>query len=113
MPRSVKKGAWVDKGIQKVVERIRAGSQKPQVIGAWSRRSTITPDMVGLTFGVHNGKRHIQIYVIEDMVGDRLGEFALTRMVMGHSGTEPETAEKTAKVAGPTSAAALAAPSAW
>ena len=66
MPRSVKKGAWVDKGIRKVVERIRAGSQRPQVIRTWSRRSTITPDMVGLTFGVHNGKRHIPIYITEN-----------------------------------------------
>ncbi len=79
MPRSVKKGAWVDKGIQKVVERIRAGSQRPQVIRTWSRRSTITPEMVGMTFGVHNGKRHIPIYVTENMVGHKLGEFSPTR----------------------------------
>src|SRR5256714_6902840 len=105
MPRSVKKGAWVDKGIQKVVERIRAGSQKPQVIRTWSRRSTITPDMVGLTFGVHNGKRHIPIYVTENMVGHKLGEFSPTRTFRGHSGTKAEKAEKTVKVAGATSAA--------
>ena len=104
MPRSVKKGAWVDKGIQKVVERIRAGSQKPQVIRTWSRRSTITPDMVGLTFGVHNGKRHIPIYVTENMVGHKLGEFSPTRTFKGHSGTKAEKAEKTVKVAGATSA---------
>ena len=111
MPRSVKKGAWVDKGIQKVVERIRAGSQKPQVIRTWSRRSTITPDMVGLTFGVHNGKRHIPIYVTENMVGHKLGEFSPTRTFRGHSGTKAEKAEKTVKVAGATSAApAPAAP---
>ncbi len=113
MPRSVKKGAWVDKGIQKVVERIRAGSQRPQVIRTWSRRSTITPDMVGLTFGVHNGKRHIPIYVTENMVGHKLGEFAPTRTFKGHSGTKAEKAEKTAKVSGPTSgASSSAAPSA-
>ncbi len=113
MPRSLKKGAWVDKGIQKVVERIRAGSQRPQVIRTWSRRSTITPDMVGLTFGVHNGKRHIPIYITENMVGHKLGEFSPTRMFKGHSGTKAEKAEKTAKVAGPTSgAAAPAAPAA-
>src|SRR5438067_5527704 len=99
MSRSVKKGAWVDKGIQKVVERIRAGLQKPQVIRTWSRRSTITPDMVGLTFGVHNGKRHIPIYVTENMVGHKLGEFAPTRTFRGHSGTKAEKAEKTTKVA--------------
>jgi len=114
MPRSVKKGAWVDKGIEKVVERIRAGSQKPQVIRTWSRRSTITPDMVGLTFGVHNGKRHIPIYVTENMVGHKLGEFSPTRTFKGHSGTKAEKAEKTVRVAGATSAtpAPAAAPAA-
>ena len=99
MPRSVKKGAWVDKGIQKVVERLRAGTQRPPVIKTWSRRSTITPEMVGLTFGVHNGKRHIPIYVTENMVGHKLGEFSPTRMFKGHSGTKAEKAEKTTKVA--------------
>ena len=99
MPRSLKKGAWIDKGIQKVVEKIRAGSQRPQVIKTWSRRSTITPDMVGLTFGVHNGKRHIPIYITENMVGHKLGEFSPTRMFKGHSGTKAEKSEKTAKVA--------------
>ena len=99
MPRSVKKGPWIDKGIRKVVERIRAGSQRPQVIRTWSRRSTITPEMVGLTFGVHNGKRHIPIYVTENMVGHKLGEFAPTRTFKGHSGTKAEKSEKTAKVA--------------
>ena len=99
MPRSVKKGAWVDKGIQKVVERIRAGSQRPQVIRTWSRRSTITPEMVGLTFGVHNGKRHIPIYVTENMVGHKLGEFAPTRTFKAHSGTRAEKSEKVSKFA--------------
>src|SRR5258708_21667112 len=91
MPRSLKKGAWVDKGIRKVVERIRAGSQRPQVIRTWSRRSTITPEMVGLTFGVHNGKRHIPIYVTENMVGHKLGEFSPTRTFKGRS--EEHTSE--------------------
>jgi len=68
--------------------------------------------MVGLTFGVHNGKRHIPIYVTENMVGHKLGEFAPTRMFKGHSGTKAEKAEKTAKVAGPTSGSAPAAPAA-
>ena len=112
MPRSVKKGAWVDKGIQKVVERIRAGSQRPQVIRTWSRRSTITPDMVGLTFGVHNGKRHIPIYITENMVGHKLGEFSPTRMFKGHSGTKAEKSEKTTKVAPSGGAAAPATPAA-
>jgi small subunit ribosomal protein S19 len=110
MPRSLKKGAWVDKGIQKVVERLRSGGQRPPVIKTWSRRSTITPEMVGLTFGVHNGKRHIPIYVTENMVGHKLGEFAPTRTFKGHSGTKSEKAEKVAKVSGPAGAAAPAAP---
>src|SRR6266446_5553807 len=110
MPRSVKKGAWVDKGIQKVVARIRGGSQRPQVIRTWSRRSTITPEMVGLTFGVHNGKRHIPIYITENMVGHKLGEFSPTRTFKGHSGTKSEKAEKTATVAGKAGTSAPAAP---
>jgi len=109
MPRSVKKGAWVDKGIRKVVERIRAGSQRPQVIRTWSRRSTITPDMVGMTFGVHNGKRHIPTYITENMVGHKLGEFAPTRTFKGHSGTKAEKSEKTAKVSGASGTSAPAA----
>ncbi len=112
MPRSLKKGAWVDKGIQKVVERLRSGGQRPPVIKTWSRRSTITPEMVGLTFGVHNGKRHIPIYVTENMVGHKLGEFAPTRTFKGHSGTKAEKAEKVAKVSGPAGASAPAAPAA-
>jgi small subunit ribosomal protein S19 len=96
MARSVKKGAFVDTSIQKAVERIRAGSARPPAIKTWSRRSMITPDMVGLTFGVHNGKRHLPVYVTENMVGHKLGEFAPTRTFKGHSGTK---VEKGAKVA--------------
>ena len=95
MPRSVKKGPWIDKGIRKMVERVRAGGQRPQVIKTWSRRSTITPDMVGLTFGVHNGKKFIPDYVTENMVGHKLGEFAATRTFRAHgSRTERSTALK-------------------
>jgi len=97
MARSIKKGPFIDKGIRKVVERIRASSQRPPVIKTWSRRSTITPDMVGLTFGVHNGKRHMPIYITENMVGHKLGEFAPTRTFKGHSGTKVEKAAKVAK----------------
>ena len=85
MPRSVKRGAWVDKGIQKVVERIRAGSQRPQVIRTWSRRSTILPDFVGHTIAVHQGKKFIPVYITENMVGHKLGEFSPTRTFKGHS----------------------------
>ena len=103
MARSVKKGPFIDKGIQKVVERARVGGQRPPVIKTWSRRSTITPDMVGLTFGVHNGKRHLPIYVTENMVGHKLGEFAPTRTFKGHSGTKVEKATKLAPAAAPAS----------
>ena len=94
MPRSLKKGPFIDLSVQKVLRRIAEGGNKPQAIKTWSRRSTITPEMVGLTFGVHNGKRHVPVYVTENMVGHKLGEFSPTRMFKGHPGTK---AEKSAK----------------
>jgi len=104
MARSVKKGPYIDDSVQKAVERARAGGNRPPVIKTWSRRSTITPDMVGLTFGVHNGKRHLPIYVTENMVGHKLGEFAPTRTFKGHSGTKVEKATKVAPAAAPVAA---------
>ncbi len=97
MARSVKKGAFVDGYLEKAVERIRTGGARPPALKTWSRRSTITPDFVGLTFAVHNGKRHIPVYVTENMVGHKLGEFAPTRTFKGHSGTKTEKASKPAK----------------
>jgi small subunit ribosomal protein S19 len=97
MARSVKKGPFIDVSVSKMVDRIRASGQRPPVIKTWSRRSTISPDMVGLTFGVHNGKRHLPIYVTENMVGHKLGEFAPTRTFKGHSGTKVEKATKVGK----------------
>jgi small subunit ribosomal protein S19 len=97
MARSVKKGAFVDEHVQKAVSRIRESGSRPPAIKTWSRRSTITPEMVGLTFAVHNGKRHLPVYVTENMVGHKLGEFAPTRTFKGHSGTK---AEKSSKVGG-------------
>ncbi len=94
MPRSVKKGPFIDLSVQKVLKRISEGANKPQAIKTWSRRSTISPEMVGLTFGVHNGKRHIPVYITENMVGHKLGEFSPTRTFKGHPGTK---AEKMAK----------------
>jgi small subunit ribosomal protein S19 len=94
MPRSVKKGPFVDLSIQRTLARIAAGAAKPPAVKTWSRRSTITPDMVGMTFGVHNGKRHIPVYVTENMVGHKLGEFAPTRTYKGHAGTKAEKASK-------------------
>ena len=84
MARSIKKGPFVDDHLLKKVEAARAINDK-QPIKTWSRRSTITPDFVGLTIAVHNGKQHIPVYVSENMVGHKLGEFALTRTFKGHS----------------------------
>ncbi|MGI8656620.1 MAG: 30S ribosomal protein S19 [Pyrinomonadaceae bacterium] len=97
MARSLKKGAFVDTHVLKAVERIRLSGNKPPAIKTWSRRSTITPDMVGLTFGVHNGRRHLPVYVTENMVGHKLGEFAPTRTFKGHSGTKAEKSSKVAR----------------
>src|SRR5215218_9639843 len=84
MARSVKKGPFVDHHLLDKVEAARAASDK-RPIKTWSRRSTITPDFVGLTIAVHNGKQHIPVYVSENMVGHKLGEFSLTRTFKGHS----------------------------
>jgi small subunit ribosomal protein S19 len=85
MPRSVKKGPFVDPHLRKKVETARdSGSHR--VIKTWSRRSTILPEMIGLTFAVHNGKQFIPVYVTEQMIGHKLGEFAPTRTFRGHAG---------------------------
>jgi small subunit ribosomal protein S19 len=82
MPRSLKKGPFVDTHLAKKVEVGGAGSNK--VIKTWSRRSTILPEFVGVTFAVHNGKKFVPVYVTENMVGHKLGEFAPTRTFYGH-----------------------------
>ena len=83
MPRSVRKGPFVDLHLQqKVAQAVSENSKRP--IKTWSRRSTITPDMVGLTIAVHNGRQHVPVLVSEDMVGHKLGEFAVTRTFKGH-----------------------------
>jgi small subunit ribosomal protein S19 len=84
MARSIKKGPFVDGHLLAKVDAARATNDK-KPIRTWSRRSTITPDFVGLTIAVHNGKQHIPVYVSENMVGHKLGEFALTRTFKGHS----------------------------
>ena len=101
MSRSVKKGAFVDRHLEKKVEEVRSGAARPPAIKTWSRRSTITPDFVGLTFAVHNGKRHIPVYVTENMVGHKLGEFAPTRLFRGHTGARKEDKKVPAPAAGP------------
>jgi small subunit ribosomal protein S19 len=84
MSRSLKKGPFIDPSLQKKVDRLSSAGNR-QVIRTWSRRSMITPDFVGLTFHVHNGKLFMPVFVTENMVGHRLGEFAPTRKFTGHS----------------------------
>ena len=84
MARSLKKGPFVDAYLLKKVEAIEAMGEKKQVIKTWSRRSTIFPQIIGHTFAVYNGKKHIPVYVTEEMVGHKLGEFAPTRTFYGH-----------------------------
>lgn len=93
MARSVKKGPFVDSHLLKKVEVHRTGAGKG-AIKTWSRRSTITPEMVGLTFAVHNGRKFIPVYVSENMVGHKLGEFAPTRVFKGHGGKKAEQKAK-------------------
>ena len=85
MGRSVKKGPFVDAHLLKKVEAVRATSDK-RPIKTWSRRSTILPEMIGLTIAVHNGKSHVPVLVNENMIGHKLGEFAVTRTFKGHGG---------------------------
>jgi small subunit ribosomal protein S19 len=84
VPRSLKKGPFIDLHLLKKVEAALETSDK-RPIKTWSRRSTIFPEMVGLTIAVHNGKQHVPVYVTEDMVGHKLGEFAATRTYRGHA----------------------------
>jgi len=93
MSRSIKKGPAIDAKLLKKVEMLRRSGQKA-VIKTWSRSSTILPEMVGLTIGVHDGRRHVPIFIIENMVGHKLGEFALTRTFRGHT----SRAEKTTQI---------------
>ena len=94
MARSVKKGPFVDGHLMKKVEAAQAAKDK-RPIKTWSRRSTVLPDFVGLTIAVHNGKQHIPVYVTENMVGHKLGEFALTRTFKGHSADKKVVAPST------------------
>ncbi len=84
MARSIKKGPFVDAHLLKKVEAVRATSDK-RPVKTWSRRSTVLPEFVGLTIAVHNGKQHIPVYISENMVGHKLGEFSLTRTFKGHA----------------------------
>jgi len=117
MSRSIKKGPFVDHHLMAKVDKARATSDK-RPIKTWSRRSTVMPDFVGLTLAVHNGKQHVPVYVTENMVGHKLGEFALTRIFKSHSaagkrteeagGGRPPAAPGSAPAAAPAAAAAAA-----
>ena len=94
MARSLKKGFFVDEHLNKKVQALNAGGEK-RLIKTWSRRSTITPDFVGHTIAVHDGRKHVPIFITENMIGHKLGEFAPTRTFRGHAGG---LAERGAKV---------------
>jgi small subunit ribosomal protein S19 len=87
MARSIKKGPFVEASLLRKIEALNAANEK-KVLKTWSRRSTITPDFVGHTIAVHNGNKFIPVYVSENMVGHRLGEFAPTRLFRGHTGAK-------------------------
>ncbi len=95
MSRSLKKGPYVDPKLLKKISKIKKGESK--IIKTWARSSTIVPEMVGYTFGVHNGKEHISVLVTEDMVGHKLGEFAPTRKFIRHGGRMQKEQEAAAK----------------
>lgn len=93
MPRSLKKGPFVDVSLMKKVEAAQANNDR-RVIKTWSRRSMVLPEMVGLTFAVHNGKKFIPVFVTENMVGHKMGEFSLTRTFHGHAADKKSKAKK-------------------
>ncbi|MFA4973606.1 MAG: 30S ribosomal protein S19 [bacterium] len=106
MARSLKKGPFIDDHLLNKVKRAQETRDR-QLIKTWSRRSTVIPDMVGLTIAVHNGRKFIPVFITENMVGHKLGEFAATRVFRGHSGEKKTTVATTA--AAPTAAAPAAA----
>jgi small subunit ribosomal protein S19 len=90
MPRSVKKGPFVDEHLMKKVDEMNRKSEK-RVVKTWSRRSTIVPEMIGHTIAVHDGRKHVPVFISESMVGHKLGEFAPTRTFRSHAGAERRT----------------------
>lgn len=84
MSRSLKKGPYINERLLKKIKNLKQGDKT--VIKTWDRAATITPEMVGFTIGVHNGKQHVPVYVVENMIGYKLGEFASTRKFLGHRG---------------------------
>lgn len=113
MSRSTKKGPYVDERLIKKIGKLKIGDKT--VVKTWSRDSSITPQMIGFTIGVHNGKTHVPVFVTEDMVGHKLGEFALTRKFTRHGGRmqrELEAAAKATEAAKAPAATAGAKPAA-
>jgi small subunit ribosomal protein S19 len=96
MPRSIKKGAFIDGHLMEKIAAAQA-TQSKKVIKTWSRRSTITPEAIGLTFAVHNGRKFVTVFVTENMVGHKLGEFSPTRTFHGHAADKKAKAGKGAK----------------
>src|SRR5262245_60701162 len=96
MGRSLKKGSYIDEKLERRIEELNRARQK-KVLKTWSRRSTILPEFVGHTLAVHNGRKFIPVYVTENMVGHRLGEFALTRQFRAHGSAEKAAASPTGK----------------
>ena len=111
MARSVKKGPFIDEHLAKKIAGMNESRQR-QVVRTWSRRSTITPEMVGYTIGVHNGRKFIPVFVTENMVGHKLGEFSPTRTFYAHSGDRKADAKETtsAPAAAPRAAPGAAPP---
>ena len=93
MSRSIKKGPYVEESLMKKITALNEANDK-KVVKTWSRSSTIFPDFVGHTIAVHDGRKHVPVYITEDMVGHKLGEFAPTRTFKGHGGEERKTALK-------------------
>ncbi len=93
MSRSLKKGPYVEESLLRKVEKMQAASKK-QPIKTWSRRSMVLPEFVGLTFAIHNGRQHMPIFITENMVGHRLGEFAPTRTFKGHGNSAAKVEKK-------------------
>ena len=103
MSRSIKKGPWIDPKLLKKISKLRPGDKT--IVKTWSRDSMVSPEMVGFTFGIHNGKTHIPVTIIEEMVGHKFGEFAFTRKFVRHGGKIQKELEQKADTAGKTSPA--------
>ena len=96
MSRSVKKGPFVAPSLKRKIDAMNSRGEK-KVVRSWARASTILPEMIGHTVAIHDGRRHVPVYIVEEMVGHKLGEFAPTRLFRGHAGTKSEKKSKVRK----------------